>query len=452
NFVTLDKEVEFAFTDGTNFDFQLAYYTISGVFTGSYSPWFTATTTISKMNDRKVRIVIQHKDKRTITSYHPLIQGLSVIKLKENSLKVIDERVTALEGTTITDPSNGEVSRIPSYWQNHVKEKIEVIKTHQANAGIDGTSFGFVTDMHVIENAKKSGVIMEKVLTECDVPYFFNGGDHVGGAAGVTKEQTIKELREVRSLFKAVENKCIMTIGNHDDNSITNNYDKTVFGNEMYSEVFRYITTDSKFKAGKTGQFLYADDEVSKVRYISLNSLDVPYIRNEDGTLVYRGMDTWAFRQEQLEWFGNVALNTPTDEWGVVVCSHIPINQGLIKNDSIAMSMLQAYNDKTTYTGSGQVGTDFEVNVSVDYTGKGGDAICWIAGHYHRDQYITLSSNFTFKAVVTINDSLNKDALAPQKTLGTNTENAFDIFTINKATRTVNITRIGVGSDRKFNY
>ena len=37
-------------------------------------------------------------------------------------------------------------------------------------------------------------------------------------------------------------------------------------------------------------------------------------------------------------------------------------------------------------------------------------------------------------------------------TTGTIQEHAFDIFTINKATRTVNITRTGLGEDRSFTY
>ena len=38
------------------------------------------------------------------------------------------------------------------------------------------------------------------------------------------------------------------------------------------------------------------------------------------------------------------------------------------------------------------------------------------------------------------------------RTLGTINEGAYDVYVVNKNTRTINITRIGAGFDREFTY
>ena len=73
---------------------------------------------------------------------------------------------------------------IPDYWQVHLEEKIARIHTLQVQAGISGTSFGLVTDFHCGDNCMHSAALMEKVLTECGIPYFFNAGKLPGGNSG----------------------------------------------------------------------------------------------------------------------------------------------------------------------------------------------------------------------------------------------------------------------------
>ena len=67
-----------------------------------------------------------------------------------------------------------KLSFIPTYWEGALREKIAKIHKHQIEAGQDGTSIGFVTDMHWRENEKRSPALLERVLGECSIPYFFN--------------------------------------------------------------------------------------------------------------------------------------------------------------------------------------------------------------------------------------------------------------------------------------
>ena len=54
---------------------------------------------------------------------------------------------------------------IPGYWKEHLEQKIKTIHARQIQAGIEGTSFGLVTDFHVGDNSMHTPALMEKVLT-----------------------------------------------------------------------------------------------------------------------------------------------------------------------------------------------------------------------------------------------------------------------------------------------
>ena len=126
-----------------------------------------------------------------------------------------------------------------------------------------------------------------------------------------------------------------------------------------------------------------------------------------------------------------------------------------VHNGDVAANILQAFKDGTEYSGTSKsnVIEEFKFSIDVDFTGRGGDVIAWIAGHMHYDSINPHNpSNITFNIVETLNDSLGAWSDAPVKTPGTDTEQAFDIFTVNKKTKTVNVTRVGAGKDRQFVY
>jgi len=439
NYIILDKDVKITLKGGSDCRFWVLKYTIAGVYTG-VTTLYTANATISKETERKIRVNITYNDSRLMTDIYPIINNIAIIK--ENiSVNKLDTRVKAIEN----------VNEIPTHWQTHLADKIALITANQRNIGYNGTSFAFITDIHWDSNSQNSPKLLKKVVTDCSIPYVIDGGDISANPLGITKANHIIELQAVKKAY-GMDDKILRAIGNHDDNSINNKFSMTVKDKEFYDLMYRDKSQYQKIKSGKTGAYHYVDDQKHEIRYIVLNAIDIPYAETASDGLLYTGMNNWAFRQEQIDWFSDVALNVPNANYSVVVCSHIPINQGLILNDSIATSILQAFKGKTTYTGSGNTGTDFAVSKTVDYTGKGGDVICWIAGHQHRDAYVTLPGNITYKMVVTLNDSLAAESGQAVKTLGTATENAFDIFAIDKINRLVSITRIGAGSDRSFTY
>ena len=88
----------------------------------------------------------------------------------------------------------------------------------------------------------------------------------------------------------------------------------------------------------------------------------------------------------------------------------------------------------------------YDATISVDFTGKGGDFAAWVGGHTHKDMHQMRAG---ILAVCAASDSL---VSAPNCKANTTDEQAFDIFTIDKAAHKIHITRIGRGADREFTY
>lgn len=344
--------------------------------------------------------------------------------------------------------------KLPNYWQEYLNSKIEEIKKYQAeNGGWNNTCFGFVTDLHYPNNSGNSGLILEEVLNKCDIENFFCGGDLINNDQYYTKEKAIESIETFRDKYRKIQDKMLVSLGNHDDNSITNDFNRTIIDEQMYSYLFRY-NNEEKFKKGRTGEYFYTDDTFNNIRYITLNCIDIPYI-DVDGHPKYTGQHNYWFREEQIKWFGNIALNVPDNTWSVVVCTHVPLVKGMVGEDYLPgngehiLGILEAFKNKTSYNAINTTNQDFLVNAKFDFTNKGGEVICCIYGHVHADNIKIVNG---IVHVTTLNDSLNVWDTQPSKQRGTITEQALDVFSINKNTKKVKIFRIGAGEDREFNY
>lgn len=349
---------------------------------------------------------------------------------------------------------------IPEYWEDHLEEKIAKICELQIQAGISGTSFGLITDFHCSDNAMHTPALMEKVLTECGIPYFFNAGDFVSGMGIIAPEDLIREILVTRRLFSRIANKQLMALGNHDPAYSTfqppDYYAEFLSKEEIYEYVFRPQTAYSNRVFCENGTDFYADDGFHKVRYVVLNTHDTPSDElKEDGHAVYNKFRLTGFRSGSVNWFANVALQVPSAEWTVVLCTHesIGADKGYVYyNQELVLEIINAFRKHTAYCGRTcyEDVTGYDAQVKVDFTGKGGDFAAWVGGHTHRDDSRVLSGVLT---VCTINDSMHNSALASCKhQAGTVTEQAFDIFTINKKEHKLYVTRIGCGEDREFTY
>lgn len=314
---------------------------------------------------------------------------------------------------------------VAGFYEEHVNEKIGVIRQKQILAGRTGTSVGLISDTHFIMNFTHSGALMNKVLTDCAIPYYFNAGDVVSAYYVCPKESLYNDLDDTRRLFKETEKKCLLALGNHDD--CYSDFDDKPYGQslaweQLYEYYFRFESLYPDRVFGPTGAYYYADDVNHKMRYVILNN--------------------YAMNKVQLDWFARVALDVPSSDWGVMLCTHVcPANGdlGAVPKSKIILGIIDAFKKHRPYV------SNEGVVLSVDYTGKGGEFIAWVGGHWHKDLILDIDG---VKCVAVAQDC----AQTAERAKGEITEQAFDVLTIDRKRHKVYTTRIGFGEDREFDY
>ena len=337
--------------------------------------------------------------------------------------------------------------RIPEYWTEYLERRIQQIHEKQMEGGVHAASFGVIADFHFTVNCLHSPALMEKILTDCGIPYFFLAGDFVSGMGMITPENLIREMVCVRSLYSPVESKMLLAQGNHDPSYSTipgHGYAESLTTGQIYEYMFRFQTQYPGRVFGEGGTYFYADDCAHRIRYIVLNSHDTPCDDvKPDGFPVYSKMETLGFGQKQLDWFAGTALKVPSADWTVVLCTHESVCGGEVyHNRDLVLGLLDAFRKHTVYEGSGSCGEpDWAASVRADFTGGGGNFAVWVGGHTHRDME---QNENGILLLTTASDSFND--------IGNTDEQCFDIFTVNTRTHRICTTRIGRGKDRSFAY
>ena len=220
-------------------------------------------------------------------------------------------------------------------------------------------------------------------------------------------------------------------VGNHDgywyDGTTKHYYDR----NQVYELFLREEAIAQNKHFGADGTYYYVDDLASKMRFIVLNT------------------NGGSVDSAQIEWLANEALAVNTG-WAVVIISHHPIANVYHTGLSNAATVINAIKEKNV------------------------DIVGWYSGHVHRDRMYTslytggtdtnpgtaTATTLGFTQIVISSDNTsiaykNDDGTeSPTKHTIANDDksHAIDFVTINKGTRTVNITRLGIGSDRSYTY
>lgn len=350
---------------------------------------------------------------------------------------------------------------IPTYWKKHLQQKIDTIRALQRKIGEDAITFAMITDIHWGNSAQRSGELLTEVMKACDIPYFFNGGDTFTGFPFCTKSHIFEDMQAYYKAFSAIEERCLMVMGNHDAafstriTSLDTCYDENLTKAEIYEHYFAFLRKYPHRVFGDDAYY-YVDDERKQVRYIVLNTHDVPSDeKDENGLAVYNSFRLFCIRQPQLEWFAHVALDVPSPEWSVVLCSHENLTakpKHQTHNNALLTGIIRAFQRHTSFA----LKTQFEdepfcnAEISVDFTGRGGNFIGWLAGHIHRDDMVKQDG---IVAVSTCNDATRSGEGERFFHIGgTDSEHSFDVFTVDKKNRKVYITRVGYGEDREFVY
>lgn len=349
---------------------------------------------------------------------------------------------------------------IPSYWEKHINQKIETIRNLQQSIGNDCISFAMITDIHWAYNSQHSGALLTKIMKACNIPYYFNGGDTTSGFAYCSKDSIFEEIENYRKAFAEIEDRCLFVMGNHDA-TYADRLDPNARGNmnlsksELASCCFDFL---KKFPNRTFGDdaYYFVDDATKKMRYIVLNTHDIPSDeKTQENLAVYNSFRLFCIREPQLNWLAHVALNVPTPDWSVVICSHENANavspKHITHNNPLLKGIINAFQQRTAFS----MKTQFEdepfcnAEIDVDYTNKGGNFIAWLGGHDHQDLITTIDD---IVCVTTMNDAVRQDGDHRIRIIGTDEEHSFDVFLVDKTKRKVHIVRVGYGEDRAFTY
>jgi hypothetical protein len=277
-------------------------------------------------------------------------------------------------------------------------------------------------------------------MKECNIPYAFFGGDSISNGTIANEQEMINQDKTFDIHMSYIPNgRFCRAVGNHDgywyDGTNKYYYNR----DQIYDLFLREESLAQNKHFGNDGTYYYVDDLASKTRFIVLNTNG---IRDTSGSIVGSTFDS-----TQLSWLQNNALSFNESGWGVVIICHQPLSNhyhALINNATEVVNVIKNY-------------------INGSSTNKA-DIIGCFSGHIHRDRiYSGIATNTTddsegtamgFKQVTITSDhtSIAYDDSTKHAVANDDKSHAIDFVTINKSTRQVNITRLGIGNDRSYTY
>ena len=252
-------------------------------------------------------------------------------------------------------------------------------------------------------------------------------------------------MREQDAAFDAAtaaipEGRFCRAVGNHEYYWKVSSSETHYYTSDQVFEVFLRQDTLAQSKEFGGDTYYYVEDKASKVRWVvmDMNTLD---------------------DAAQIAWLQNTALSFKESGWAVVLIGHQPVTEHyatVIEGAEAARTALKNY-----------------INGSA---ANKADVVGWFAGHIHRDRIFEgvaanpgysgstdpetdaatgdpISETLPWKTVSIISDNVALGYGGVKHAIDNSDQShAIDFVTINKGTRTVNITRLGIGDDRSFTY
>ena len=325
---------------------------------------------------------------------------------------------------------------IPSFWQDAVNECIANIKNLQQ--GKNCVTFPFFSDNH--QRNGYAGRLIAHIMKECHIPYCFYGGDSISSGTIADEATMIKQDKAFDDSMSYIPNgRFCRAVGNHDgywyDGTNKHHYKR----NNVYELFLREESVAQNKHYGDDGTYYYVDEIASKVRFIVLNTNAEEFSAGNE-----------IIDENQVNWLKNKALSLDDEGWAVVIISHHPISNSYHADISNAADVIS------------------------DIKTSGVDVIGWFSGHVHRDRMTTYlltggndttegtpsSTKLGFTQVTITSDNTeraykNDDGSTSStyhEVAEDNQSHAIDFVTINRDTRTVNLTRLGIGDNRSFTY
>jgi predicted MPP superfamily phosphohydrolase len=334
---------------------------------------------------------------------------------------------------------------VPSYYETHMAEKCATINGLVPASGVQ---FAFVTDTHI--NTYSSALHAKALLNYLSKNTFVDtvvcGGDVASGFydGRPTAPQYAQLLRDGYEYSSADNDVDLLFVaGNHDtgvDYSSSGDASTPLLSPDLLARNTRpKLYHKSNFTCDANSKLNYfCDDVENKIHYIVLSAC----LRAYDSS--------FESYTKEYKWLCEALLACP-DGYTIILFNHCIFNHSTdtapIDFISELLTVCDQYNARGTsplYAGDASTVTSF--------ASCAGTVACLIGGHTHLD--MSTASDGGIPVIVTTTDNCGGESSNStlERTLGTVTEQAFDVFTIDTANKTIHCTRIGAGEDRTFAY
>lgn len=362
------------------------------------------------------------------------------------------------------DLSSDEI--YPDYIKKEVEETVDELKKYE-----NEVAFAFMTDIHYngFHNHKirfsRTLNAYKEISKSVKIDKLVFGGDYTNEGS---KEYKINCFKSLKELLGEIDYYPIH--GNHDDGTIWDiSYIKSEKSKnhfepkDLYSLFYNHLEDKGAvFDKENPNLYYYCDNEKSKIRYIFLNSNNIPYIYDNNGKLKYSGQWTYTFSQKQLDWLCNEALRFEENGWSVIIFTHSvkfsDVYFGGNKNNDgtiVLKEILKSYKNKCklSYTYGDE---ELKQSVITDFSKyeNTADIIGVFVGDYHWNgirYYENIPFVFTGNAVMYC-DNVSTPGRYLERYDGDKSELLFDIVSVNKKEKTLHIIRVGAGEDRIVKY
>lgn len=346
---------------------------------------------------------------------------------------------------------------------------------------IDANKFNllFFTDPHY---GMRSGVtnygplygidrLNEALYMDDSVDAIVAGGDNIDGHLDSTDGLLNDEQNFALELLFGSRNHAdkFALKGNHDDGTLrlrnyrlgiqpSPDYFPTTISSDQFKQHFMTENLLFNEHRNKNSTYFYKDYPDKKVRLIGLDSNDSPEdIKLSDGGVKYIGINNMGYRQDQLDWLANIALQNIPEDYATIVVVHAQatptgnddtdLSNGMIGHHTNQAQVNQILNDFKN--GQSSVVTnsvkDWEVNVKTNFVTQGKrDLVAWIHGHLHYEEYTTSNGFNDISCIAAIGTN------TPDK--WDETEGGWTLFTLDRTNRKLITTGYGLATKRTFTY
>ena len=336
---------------------------------------------------------------------------------------------------------NKSKNEIPTFYKEHIKKKIDRIQELEMQYGGNGTTFAIITDIHWENNNKYSPVLIKEIMENTNCEFVINNGDSLFASTNDIndRKQGIRVANEVRKAFTLATNNNFYSVrGNHDNNSTggEDEEEKLLNQNEMYSFL---VARNEKRIVGDENNlsalYYFFDDNKNRIRHIILDSF-------EDGQA------EGVISVTQMKWLCEKALKFEGN-WNICVYTHKPVSPFETSEFKEVRQILNSIRYSSQYSTTYTDNNGLTYNINVDFSDSKHYIMYVANGHSHID-VMTQDNNITyFKSVC---DAKYSNAVEIDNRKEVNCQ-SFDVVCINKTNKTINLVRIGCGSDERiFTY